>query len=96
MSFVNFLCASSPFHVVGQLGRLIAPAGRKFSRMKRLSRNPLRRSSLVSNALPYRIITLAPSGGACFEPSVEQHSHDDEREKSKSTKNTANDRTSVV
>ena len=64
--------------------------------MKRLSRNPLRRSSLVSNAPPYRIITLAPSGGACFEPSVEQHSHDEEREKTKSTKNTANDRTSAV
>ena len=40
-------------------------------------------------------MTLSLFGVARFEPSVEQKSHDKEREKSESTKYTANDRTSV-
>lgn len=64
--------------------------------MKPLCRSDLWHSSFKSNVLQYRIIVSGPIGGACFEPSVEQNSHDNEREKSESTKNTANDRTSVV
>ena len=63
--------------------------------MKRLSPSILRPSSLRIIVLPYRIVVLVPVGGACFEPSVEHNSHDNEREKGESTENTANDRTSV-
>ena len=48
----------------------------------------------------YHAGSLSLVGVARFEPSVEQKSHNKEREKSESTKNTANntanDRTSII
>ena len=64
--------------------------------MKRLSQRLFRHSFLKSNVIRQSIIFLGPTGAAWFEPSVEQYSHANKREKSDSTKNTANDRTSGV
>lgn len=62
--------------------------------MKRFSQSLLWHSSLKVDVLSYGSIILGPNG-TYFEPSMEQNSHNNEREKSESTKNTANDRTRV-
>ena len=91
-------------YVIGHLSGLAVPATRKLScgpitwELNRIGHffRSLGQLPLLKFILPWRIITLSLVGVARFELSVEQRSHDKEREKSESSKNAANDRTRIV
>ena len=96
---MNSLCTSNSSYSIGEFRRLVPIAGkftRELSERKALYRSLLSHYSLSTIVLAYGLIMAGPIDRPRFQPLVEQDCHGNKDEKSESTNNTANDRTSVV